>query len=188
MQFFQQENVRKILTDVLFCYARENEQLLYKQVMKISYRWHPLTQNCLYSLTNDRAIMQPLLYPKLYHNANALQMLLVRCMVRKVSSLKHMWLLLHYKTFHQIVFYKVFKISSFGSLLINSIFKVNIVIKLQSCMYKYCSKILHLQICDMSFKNNPMSHYFLKLTSNRTSKNFMKFFDIFRWFLCDPVI
>lgn len=33
MQFFQQENVRKILTDVLFCYARENEQLLYKQVM-----------------------------------------------------------------------------------------------------------------------------------------------------------
>ncbi|XP_026942357.1 TBC1 domain family member 5 isoform X4 [Sagmatias obliquidens] len=31
MQFFQQENVRKILTDVLFCYARENEQLLYKQ-------------------------------------------------------------------------------------------------------------------------------------------------------------
>uniref|UniRef100_A0A2K6DA51 TBC1 domain family member 5 n=1 Tax=Macaca nemestrina TaxID=9545 RepID=A0A2K6DA51_MACNE len=69
MQFFQQENVRKILTDVLFCYARENEQLLYKQVMKISYRWHPLTQNFLYSLTNDR----PLLYPKLYHNAKAIR-------------------------------------------------------------------------------------------------------------------
>lgn len=33
MQFFQQENVRKILTDVLFCYARENEHLLYKQGM-----------------------------------------------------------------------------------------------------------------------------------------------------------
>ncbi|XP_023383717.1 TBC1 domain family member 5 [Pteropus vampyrus] len=33
MQFFQEENVRKILTDVLFCYARENEQLLYKQGM-----------------------------------------------------------------------------------------------------------------------------------------------------------
>lgn len=33
MQFFRQENVRKILTDVLFCYARENEQLLYKQGM-----------------------------------------------------------------------------------------------------------------------------------------------------------
>uniref|UniRef100_A0A8C3ID99 TBC1 domain family member 5 n=1 Tax=Chrysemys picta bellii TaxID=8478 RepID=A0A8C3ID99_CHRPI len=31
MQYFQQESVRKILTDVLFCYARENEQLLYKQ-------------------------------------------------------------------------------------------------------------------------------------------------------------
>ncbi|XP_029445130.1 TBC1 domain family member 5 isoform X2 [Rhinatrema bivittatum] len=33
MQYFQQENVRKILTDVLFCYARENEHLLYKQGM-----------------------------------------------------------------------------------------------------------------------------------------------------------
>lgn len=33
MQFFQQENVRNILTDVLFCYARENEHLLYKQGM-----------------------------------------------------------------------------------------------------------------------------------------------------------
>uniref|UniRef100_A0A8C8RRE1 TBC1 domain family member 5 n=1 Tax=Pelusios castaneus TaxID=367368 RepID=A0A8C8RRE1_9SAUR len=33
MQYFQQESVRKILTDVLFCYARENEQLLYKQGM-----------------------------------------------------------------------------------------------------------------------------------------------------------
>ncbi|XP_066484640.1 TBC1 domain family member 5 isoform X2 [Tiliqua scincoides] len=33
MQYFQEENVRKILTDVLFCYARENEQLLYKQGM-----------------------------------------------------------------------------------------------------------------------------------------------------------
>ncbi|NWR57119.1 TBCD5 protein, partial [Bucorvus abyssinicus] len=33
MEYFQQENVRKILTDVLFCYARENEQLLYKQGM-----------------------------------------------------------------------------------------------------------------------------------------------------------
>ncbi|XP_044149215.1 TBC1 domain family member 5 [Bufo gargarizans] len=33
MQFFQQEDVRGILTDVLFCYARENEHLLYKQGM-----------------------------------------------------------------------------------------------------------------------------------------------------------
>ncbi|XP_039204780.1 TBC1 domain family member 5 isoform X1 [Crotalus tigris] len=33
MQYFQEENVRKILTDILFCYARENEQLLYKQGM-----------------------------------------------------------------------------------------------------------------------------------------------------------
>uniref|UniRef100_A0A8C0R8Z0 TBC1 domain family member 5 n=1 Tax=Canis lupus dingo TaxID=286419 RepID=A0A8C0R8Z0_CANLU len=72
MQFFQQENVRKILTDVLFCYARENEQLLYKQVMKISYRWHPLTQNFLYSLTNDRE-MKTLLNPEyLEHDAYAM--------------------------------------------------------------------------------------------------------------------
>ncbi|KAG8442941.1 hypothetical protein GDO86_011669 [Hymenochirus boettgeri] len=33
MQFFQQESVRKLLTDILFCYARENEHLLYKQGM-----------------------------------------------------------------------------------------------------------------------------------------------------------
>ncbi|XP_032906799.1 TBC1 domain family member 5 isoform X1 [Amblyraja radiata] len=33
MQYFQQESVRHILTDILFCYARENEQLLYKQGM-----------------------------------------------------------------------------------------------------------------------------------------------------------
>ncbi|XP_043546141.1 TBC1 domain family member 5 isoform X5 [Chiloscyllium plagiosum] len=33
MQYFQQECVRQILTDILFCYARENEQLLYKQGM-----------------------------------------------------------------------------------------------------------------------------------------------------------
>ncbi|XP_043922172.1 TBC1 domain family member 5 [Protopterus annectens] len=33
MQYFQQESVRNILTDILFCYARENEQLLYKQGM-----------------------------------------------------------------------------------------------------------------------------------------------------------
>ncbi|XP_028674025.1 TBC1 domain family member 5 isoform X1 [Erpetoichthys calabaricus] len=33
MQYFQQESVRNMLTDILFCYARENEQLLYKQGM-----------------------------------------------------------------------------------------------------------------------------------------------------------
>lgn len=33
MQYFQQESVRNILTDILFCYARENEHLLYKQGM-----------------------------------------------------------------------------------------------------------------------------------------------------------
>uniref|UniRef100_A0A8C9RZ13 TBC1 domain family member 5 n=1 Tax=Scleropages formosus TaxID=113540 RepID=A0A8C9RZ13_SCLFO len=33
MQYFQQEDVRTKLTDILFCYARENEQLLYKQGM-----------------------------------------------------------------------------------------------------------------------------------------------------------
>ncbi|XP_063308379.1 TBC1 domain family member 5 [Pelobates fuscus] len=33
MQYFQQETVRNLLTDILFCYARENEHLLYKQGM-----------------------------------------------------------------------------------------------------------------------------------------------------------
>ncbi|KAL4629690.1 TBC1 domain family member 5 isoform X2 [Arapaima gigas] len=33
MQYFQQEDVRTKMTDILFCYARENEQLLYKQGM-----------------------------------------------------------------------------------------------------------------------------------------------------------
>uniref|UniRef100_A0A9J7Z6P6 TBC1 domain family member 5 n=2 Tax=Cyprinus carpio TaxID=7962 RepID=A0A9J7Z6P6_CYPCA len=33
MVFFQEEDVRTKLTDILFCYARENEQLLYKQGM-----------------------------------------------------------------------------------------------------------------------------------------------------------
>ncbi|MBN3314353.1 TBCD5 protein, partial [Atractosteus spatula] len=33
MQYFQQDAVRNMLTDILFCYARENEQLLYKQGM-----------------------------------------------------------------------------------------------------------------------------------------------------------
>uniref|UniRef100_A0A4W5M568 TBC1 domain family member 5 n=1 Tax=Hucho hucho TaxID=62062 RepID=A0A4W5M568_9TELE len=33
MRYFQDEDVRTKLTDILFCYARENEQLLYKQGM-----------------------------------------------------------------------------------------------------------------------------------------------------------
>uniref|UniRef100_A0A8C7D151 TBC1 domain family member 5 n=1 Tax=Oncorhynchus kisutch TaxID=8019 RepID=A0A8C7D151_ONCKI len=33
MRYFQEEDVRTKLTDILFCYARENEQLLYKQGM-----------------------------------------------------------------------------------------------------------------------------------------------------------
>ncbi|XP_059900224.1 TBC1 domain family member 5 isoform X2 [Gadus macrocephalus] len=33
MRYFQAEDVRTKLTDILFCYARENEQLLYKQGM-----------------------------------------------------------------------------------------------------------------------------------------------------------
>ncbi|XP_035385101.1 TBC1 domain family member 5 isoform X1 [Electrophorus electricus] len=33
MCYFQEEDVRTKLTDILFCYARENEQLLYKQGM-----------------------------------------------------------------------------------------------------------------------------------------------------------
>ncbi len=34
MLYFQEDDVRTKLTDILFCYARENEQLLYKQVYK----------------------------------------------------------------------------------------------------------------------------------------------------------
>uniref|UniRef100_A0A4W4DQL7 TBC1 domain family member 5 n=1 Tax=Electrophorus electricus TaxID=8005 RepID=A0A4W4DQL7_ELEEL len=33
MCYFQEEDVRTKLTDILFCYARENEQLLYKQLL-----------------------------------------------------------------------------------------------------------------------------------------------------------
>uniref|UniRef100_W5KII5 TBC1 domain family member 5 n=1 Tax=Astyanax mexicanus TaxID=7994 RepID=W5KII5_ASTMX len=33
MRYFQEEDVRTKLTDILFCYARENERLLYKQGM-----------------------------------------------------------------------------------------------------------------------------------------------------------
>uniref|UniRef100_A0A3Q3G137 TBC1 domain family, member 5 n=1 Tax=Labrus bergylta TaxID=56723 RepID=A0A3Q3G137_9LABR len=33
IRYFQDEDVRSKLTDILFCYARENEQLLYKQGM-----------------------------------------------------------------------------------------------------------------------------------------------------------
>lgn len=33
IRYFQDEDVRTKLTDILFCYARENEQLLYKQVV-----------------------------------------------------------------------------------------------------------------------------------------------------------
>lgn len=32
IRYFQDEDVRAKLTDILFCYGRENEQLLYKQV------------------------------------------------------------------------------------------------------------------------------------------------------------
>lgn len=32
IRYFQDEDVRTKLTDILFCYGRENEQLLYKQV------------------------------------------------------------------------------------------------------------------------------------------------------------
>lgn len=32
IRYFQDDDVRTKLTDILFCYARENEQLLYKQV------------------------------------------------------------------------------------------------------------------------------------------------------------
>ncbi|XP_069504994.1 TBC1 domain family member 5 isoform X2 [Ambystoma mexicanum] len=52
MQYFQQEDVRKILTDVLFCFARENEQLLYKQGM------HELLAPILFILHCDHQAFQ----------------------------------------------------------------------------------------------------------------------------------
>uniref|UniRef100_H0VIL9 TBC1 domain family member 5 n=1 Tax=Cavia porcellus TaxID=10141 RepID=H0VIL9_CAVPO len=75
MQFFQQDNVRKILTDVLFCYARENEQLLYKQVMKISYTvLHCIKIPHLFIHSSDDAEeMKTLLNPEyLEHDAYAM--------------------------------------------------------------------------------------------------------------------
>lgn len=35
IRYFQDDDVRTKLTDILFCYARENEQLLYKQVRQL---------------------------------------------------------------------------------------------------------------------------------------------------------
>ncbi|KAM6224481.1 TBC1 domain family member 5 isoform 2-T2 [Rhynchocyon petersi] len=80
MQFFQQENVRKILTDVLFCYARENEQLLYKQGMHellapIVFTLHCDHQAFLHASESaqPRQEMKTLLSPEyLEHDAYAL--------------------------------------------------------------------------------------------------------------------
>ncbi|XP_048848436.1 TBC1 domain family member 5 [Brienomyrus brachyistius] len=52
MQYFQQEDVRTKLTDILFCYARENEQLLYKQGM------HELLAPIVFILHSDHQAFQ----------------------------------------------------------------------------------------------------------------------------------
>ncbi|TSO05454.1 TBC1 domain family member 5 [Bagarius yarrelli] len=52
MHFFQEEDVRTKLTDILFCYARENEQLLYKQGM------HELLAPIVFVLHSDHQAFQ----------------------------------------------------------------------------------------------------------------------------------
>ncbi|XP_053087408.1 TBC1 domain family member 5 isoform X2 [Pangasianodon hypophthalmus] len=52
MRFFQEDDVRTKLTDILFCYARENEQLLYKQGM------HELLAPIVFVLHSDHQAFQ----------------------------------------------------------------------------------------------------------------------------------
>ncbi|XP_026145745.1 TBC1 domain family member 5 isoform X3 [Carassius auratus] len=52
MLYFQEEDVRTKLTDILFCYARENEQLLYKQGM------HELLAPIVFVLHGDHQAFQ----------------------------------------------------------------------------------------------------------------------------------
>ncbi|XP_060761002.1 TBC1 domain family member 5 isoform X3 [Neoarius graeffei] len=52
MHFFQEDDVRTKLTDILFCYARENEQLLYKQGM------HELLAPIVFVLHSDHQTFQ----------------------------------------------------------------------------------------------------------------------------------
>ncbi|XP_017337720.1 TBC1 domain family member 5 isoform X1 [Ictalurus punctatus] len=52
MRFFQEDDVRTKLTDILFCYARENEQLLYKQGM------HELLAPIVFVLHTDHQAFQ----------------------------------------------------------------------------------------------------------------------------------
>ncbi|KAG7325691.1 hypothetical protein KOW79_010616 [Hemibagrus wyckioides] len=52
MRYFQEEGVRTKLTDILFCYARENEQLLYKQGM------HELLAPIVFVLHSDHQAFQ----------------------------------------------------------------------------------------------------------------------------------
>uniref|UniRef100_A0A8C5DVZ1 TBC1 domain family member 5 n=1 Tax=Gouania willdenowi TaxID=441366 RepID=A0A8C5DVZ1_GOUWI len=52
IRYFQDEDVRTKLTDILFCYARENEQLLYKQGM------HELLAPLVYVLHRDHQAFQ----------------------------------------------------------------------------------------------------------------------------------
>jgi len=44
IRYFQDDDVRTKLTDILFCFARENEQLLYKQVQLIHCSNSPFTE------------------------------------------------------------------------------------------------------------------------------------------------
>lgn len=97
MQFFQQEGVRRILTDVLFCFARENEQLLYKQGMHellapllfILHCDHQAFQHACES-ANPSEEMKALLDPEyLEHDAYAVFSKLMQTAEPWFSSLEH---------------------------------------------------------------------------------------------------
>ncbi|XP_026087753.1 TBC1 domain family member 5-like isoform X1 [Carassius auratus] len=85
MLFFQEEDVRMKLTDILFCYARENEQLLYKQGMHellapivfVLHCDHQAFQHAS-ETTNPSEEMKVLLDPKFHeHDAYAMFSLLM---------------------------------------------------------------------------------------------------------------
>ncbi|EMP41961.1 TBC1 domain family member 5 [Chelonia mydas] len=85
MQYFQQECVRKILTDVLFCYARENEQLLYKQCLSLEIL--KLRYKMLFSGNEE---MKALLNPEyLEHDAYAMFTHLMKTAEHWFSTFEH---------------------------------------------------------------------------------------------------
>uniref|UniRef100_A0A8C2K2A0 TBC1 domain family member 5 n=1 Tax=Cyprinus carpio TaxID=7962 RepID=A0A8C2K2A0_CYPCA len=85
MLYFQEEDVRTKLTDILFCYARENEQLLYKQhsslyIILVFLPLHPSLSIFLQGIetANPSEEVKVLLDPKFHeHDAYAMFSLLM---------------------------------------------------------------------------------------------------------------